>query len=41
MRERSEICCVTIAGTYTFTVTGTGNDRASTTESATFTLTVN
>jgi hypothetical protein len=31
----------TSAGTYTFTVNGTGNDPASTVESTTFTLTVN
>lgn len=31
----------TTAGTYTFTVTGVGNDPASTTASTTFTLTVN
>lgn len=31
----------TTAGTYTFTVTGIGNDTASTAESTTFTLTVN
>ncbi|MGA3334419.1 MAG: protease pro-enzyme activation domain-containing protein [Terracidiphilus sp.] len=31
----------TSAGTYTFTVSGTGNDPASTVESTTFTLTVN
>jgi trimeric autotransporter adhesin len=31
----------TSAGTYTFTVTGQGNDPASTSESVSFTLTVN
>jgi hypothetical protein len=31
----------TTAGTYTFTVTGTGNDPASTTETTTFTVNVN
>jgi len=31
----------TSAGTYTFTITGTGNDSASTVESTTFTVTVN
>jgi hypothetical protein len=31
----------TSAGTYTFTVSGTGNDPASTVESTTFVLTVN
>jgi hypothetical protein len=31
----------TTAGAYTFKVTGTGNDSANTTESTTFTVTVN
>ena len=31
----------TTAGSYTITVTGTGNDAARTTEKTTFTLTVN